>query len=542
MTLSKRKYKLKKKRSKKKNMIGGSINIGIVITIYKRYSYLKLLLKSLEKCKLDNIFICFVDDFSNDTNITNLLLNFCKSRNCFIINNKKNMGLFTSLKIGLENIKDKCDYMCNLDSDVIVKKNWIQDLYDVYNNYSEQYNTNKFLVSGFNCLKTCWHNKIVSESDNYIIKNSIGGVNMFYHKSLYNEIIKSCLNNISWDWCVVNKMHVNNYPILITKPSVIQHIGFNGVNSTKVCDIAEDFEDYSIHKYQTIIEKLKNDGISEKDIYSNLYSSIVHSKILGSDLSNNLRATIFSKYLPKYKYGILITTYNRSDLLRKFFNKLFKTNLDDTFIYIIDDVSTDPNTVNQLIKIKELNKDNIRVDLNKNKKKIQENLLFGFDYLKSFCKYLTNFDPDLLINKNWTKKFDETISYLDNDKWIVTGFNEKNHLAKHLTTDMGKYRFKKCGGGINYCFSTESYNNYLRDIFVDLSNNQKSYSWDQHFVDIIAKSDYNIYGTKPSVIQHIGVNGLNNNKNLQFYMYSPDYNPDKEDIPVLKELNIPYEP
>ena len=117
-------------------MIGGGNNIGIVITIYKRYNYLKLLLKSLEECNLDNILICFVDDFSNDLNITNLLLKFSKNRDCVIINNKKNMGLFTSLKIGLETIKDKCEYMCNLDSDVIVKKTWIHDLYNVYQYYS----------------------------------------------------------------------------------------------------------------------------------------------------------------------------------------------------------------------------------------------------------------------------------------------------------------------------------------------------------------------------------------------------------------------
>ena len=101
-------------------------------------------------------------------------------------------------------------------------------------------------------------------------------------------------------------------------------------------------------------------------------------------------------------------------------------------------------------------------------------------------------------------------------------------------------RLKKCGGGINYCFSTKSYNNYLRDIFVDLSNNQKSYSWDHYFVEIIKKSLFNIYGTKPSVIQHIGVEGLNNRRDLTFFMYSPDYKSDMEDIPVLKELNIPY--
>ena len=75
MPISKRKYNLKKKKiiSKKNQQKGGNLNIGIVITIYKRFEYLNLLLKSLKDCNLNNTIICFVDDFSNDIDITNLL-------------------------------------------------------------------------------------------------------------------------------------------------------------------------------------------------------------------------------------------------------------------------------------------------------------------------------------------------------------------------------------------------------------------------------------------------------------------------------------
>ena len=47
---------------------------------------------------------------------------------------------------------------------------------------------------------------------------------------------------MGWDWEVCRKARNNNCYIVVTKPSVIQHIGITGLNSSsKRHDVAEDF-------------------------------------------------------------------------------------------------------------------------------------------------------------------------------------------------------------------------------------------------------------------------------------------------------------
>ncbi len=60
---------------------------------------------------------------------------------------------------------------------------------------------------------------------------------------IYDKIVRPCLSGLDWDWLMVEQMHDHNYPILCTRPSVIQHIGRDGLwsSSNGTYDVAIDY-------------------------------------------------------------------------------------------------------------------------------------------------------------------------------------------------------------------------------------------------------------------------------------------------------------
>jgi hypothetical protein len=81
------------------------------------------------------------------------------------------------------------------------------------------------------------------------VKESIGGVNVLFEADLFDSLIAPNLRyeeplQIGWDWLVVRAVVQKGYPLLCTKPSVVQHIGRVGRFSFFVqFDQALDFDD-----------------------------------------------------------------------------------------------------------------------------------------------------------------------------------------------------------------------------------------------------------------------------------------------------------
>ena len=222
---------------------------GIVILCHNRPEFLKKTLNSLRNSNLSNTLICIIDDSSTNTETINLVKNFSLTKNKIIKHtNKSNLGIDRSLQIGFDLLYPYCKFMLNIDSDVIVKKNWLQKLKSTY--YTSRYTTlSKVIVTGFNCTSSCLH-KIIKSYNTFHHKKSIGGINMFFHRSLYHTFFRKILTNRNkqrtkirgWDWDIVNEATKKNILLIATNPSVVQHIGITGINSSKKhCDIAEDF-------------------------------------------------------------------------------------------------------------------------------------------------------------------------------------------------------------------------------------------------------------------------------------------------------------
>lgn len=220
---------------------------GIVMTCFNRPEYLSQTFVSLENSDVSDTIICIVDDYSSDIDTQELIHNFkIRNRSCEIIKlrNHNNIGGCLSLKRGIDKIKDRCHYLCNIDNDVLVKYNWLKELENVFIKGKEVFKTDINITSGFNCTTTCGH-KIIKEYPDFYIKKTIGGINMFFNNKTYERVINPILstNSRKWDWDICYNAENNGCPITITKPSVIQHIGIHGMFSYGIhrYDYAEDF-------------------------------------------------------------------------------------------------------------------------------------------------------------------------------------------------------------------------------------------------------------------------------------------------------------
>ena len=218
--------------------------IGLIITTYKRSKYLEITLRYLRFSNLDNTILMIIDDYSNKKKVTQLIKSF-NMLNVPIIKifKKENNNMYHSLRVGWDILeKMGCDYFCNLDSDTIMHPLWLYKLKELYQQFESELSINKTktLITGFNTTR---NHKVIGEYGNYYKKSSIGGVNLFFHKDLYKEI-KDFMKDRLWDFYIVNHMNHNEYQIICTKPSVIQHIGFKGLNSfveNNNFDFAKDF-------------------------------------------------------------------------------------------------------------------------------------------------------------------------------------------------------------------------------------------------------------------------------------------------------------
>lgn len=144
---------------KYKNLSEKKYTYGILICCFNRPIYLEKTLNSLKKTKLQDVIIYIIDDYSNNIETINLIKNF-DIPNIKIIKerNSTNIGITKSLEKGFNYLYKKCIFLTNLDSDVILKYNWLEKLHNVYLEGKIKYkNSNNLLISGFNCTSTCSH-------------------------------------------------------------------------------------------------------------------------------------------------------------------------------------------------------------------------------------------------------------------------------------------------------------------------------------------------------------------------------------------------
>jgi glycosyltransferase involved in cell wall biosynthesis len=188
----------------------------------------------------DNVEDIFVKDTPEDILINNktrqIIEDFELDTPLIKIFKKKHGNMYDSLKVGWDILSNQlnCKYLMCLDSDAIVREDWISVLKNLHDSFMTPYK----VITGFNTN----NHKIMLSGVNYCRKQSIGGINMFFTKNVYRNNIRKFLNNTSWDYQVCEEINQSGGVLISTKPSVVQHIGEEGLWSNKNrFDVAKDF-------------------------------------------------------------------------------------------------------------------------------------------------------------------------------------------------------------------------------------------------------------------------------------------------------------
>ena len=202
--------------------------IGIVIMTYNRAAVVKKCFKSLKKTRLKDVIIAIVDDASSEFETVQLVKDFSMKDvpvvKIFVKEHKRfniheNLGLAADLLF-----EDyQCEYLTVLDSDTLQKPEWLEKVYELYQLGKEKYES--IIVSGFNASIS---HVPINRYSTYLVKLTVGGINMFFDRALYHNLIRKNLRPY-WDSKVCESMAKEASIILVTSPSVIQHIGKTGL-------------------------------------------------------------------------------------------------------------------------------------------------------------------------------------------------------------------------------------------------------------------------------------------------------------------------
>jgi len=228
--------------------------VGIVVPVFNRFEYLSKFLESLNKTNLSQSALVFMDEsLSDETNIdedkkkTNELIKKYKNDETIIIKifKKKHGNMFDSILTGLDMLATFCYYLSTIDSDTIHSKNWIDDIINTFELVNNKVKHDNILLSGFNTVN-CGRHTIIDTKEKYVIKNSVGGCHLFFNKKIYYDTIRCSIISYKWDTNIVTAIkRLNEYVIITTKPSVVEHIGYvssghrNAIDNTY--DISVDF-------------------------------------------------------------------------------------------------------------------------------------------------------------------------------------------------------------------------------------------------------------------------------------------------------------
>ena len=257
---------------------------GCVIGLYNREKLANDTINSINKSFLPkDILFIIIDDGSKNLNL-NLDVKF----DYIYFRKQKNYGISNSLVVGWDilHLLD-VEFMMNLDSDVEVSPNWLS----VLHNISQFTSPTKCIITGYNgnFINGKINHPIVNKYRNYRIKESAGGINLFFHRNMYRSLIRQSLTNFDnnsktiedivpcwhfyipnntiktisrnktgWDWKLNVLCKEQEIPILCSNKSVVQHMGTNGLTSSY--SYFEKSYDYNTECVPKIIHQLWKDN------------------------------------------------------------------------------------------------------------------------------------------------------------------------------------------------------------------------------------------------------------------------------------------
>ena len=219
------------------------------------------------------------------------------------------------------------------------------------------------------------------------------------------------------------------------------------------------------------------------------------------------------------KTAIVITTYNRPEYLGKCFQSLLKTHIpEDTLIYIIDDKSTNRDT---LKLIHEFNPKCKVVKNIKNKNTgILHSLLIAYDScFENGYDYVIVMNDDAIVNNY----FFDTMTYYKTifPDYVISGFNtltssELGTPRHPVIHDGGFYAVKNSSGGLCLGLDKHIFNTYFKPEIIEKIHVNNKHAYDTVSTHSASKHGCKVICPVPSVVEHIGFNSI----------MGHDFNPD----------------
>lgn len=264
---------------------------ALVIPIYNRPEYVKRCFASLEALTVKPDIIVLVDDGSTDKETISLCSDFVINETRHIITNEVNSGVKKALFVGCTYAWTRgADLVINLDSDAIVKPDFVHRLVDRYKEAE-----GKLIVSGFNNPK--------EPHLTYKTKRHANGINMCFNREQYEQHIKPALLAKSGNWDYMASESAGK--VAITIPSCVQHIGLQSSMGHIGADIAHDFKMLELPSVTLFgIDSHNPNGIhraaeiSQRDIQFGAVN-IITKDLFTKGGSNEQRRSDYSRFMMK---------------------------------------------------------------------------------------------------------------------------------------------------------------------------------------------------------------------------------------------------
>lgn len=220
-------------------------------------------------------------------------------------------------------------------------------------------------------------------------------------------------------------------------------------------------------------------------------------------LIDTLLSSLMNNFSPNT--GIVMPVFNRPDYVKRCFESLKNSTIQNSIIVIVDD-NSDKET-RDLIEGFNMKDIKIHKIYKTNNRGMYISFVMGFDYICEeypTVKNMMTLDSDTIHKHDWYEKVMDI--YLPHKGNImVTGYNSKLHKIKSTLND---HHIKESCGGIHMLFNKNMYHDFIRKAF-----NVKKNGWDWEVVNNCKTKRIPILCTRPSVIQHIGMKGLHAGSN-----------------------------
>lgn len=270
------------------------MRIGLVIVTYNRPNYLSQCLESLNRADIPKgTIIHFEEAGSDDKSVIDQIIKFQGTNQNPFFTTGFRRRITECLLHGIEFLFNQgCDIVINLDSDAIVRNDFIYRILEVLE-IGANLPTKKVIATGFNSITTTRNgiprHPIDGSGQGWNTKTLIGGINMCFTKMTYEAFIKpaliKCKTIGNWD-TEASRLAGG---AISTVPSVIQHIGLDStMGHTDNPDVATDF---------LPVAPIKSTEITVKSALEQSESTLHTGKILFVEQYFGIGDVIFSVQL-----------------------------------------------------------------------------------------------------------------------------------------------------------------------------------------------------------------------------------------------------